>query len=517
MADNKLQYDNTARTSSKGKAILGRLTGPCADIIHSTRNGRKYSQKLWEKVFSDPIVKEYFECGGIFGELNHPADREETDLTKVCICMPEPPKKDANNNLIGSWDILDTPNGRILKCLCDYGYKVGISSRGSGDTYIDSNGEETVDPDSYNFQGFDIVYLPAVKTARLQYEGLNESLSTSKSNFRAALKEAYDRSSDDDRKVMAETLEDLNLSDFLSMMDDMDDVKKSSVQLNEAANNGSDATIKELQNIIRENTGLKKEITSLKEQLSVCYAKEAEQEQNIEKLKNSVSKLSESVQSEKALREKTKYLSEQLLSKESGVSKFKEAYSKKLDDADNLNKSLNEQLSIKTNLVNSLSQEKRSLEESLNSCRKKLLTLEKDFELSQKNLADAKKDTLIKEDLYSKKADKNRQIVEQYKSITKRAIERYIELRANVLGVSSSEISNRLSENYSFDDIDRVCESIQQYSLNISELPFVTLSSASTNKKSARVELNESNNNKPVEVSKYDDLVDSSLMSLAGL
>ena len=61
MADNKLQYDNTASTSSKGKAILGRLTGPCADIIHSTRNGRKYSQKLWEKVFSDPIVKEYFE------------------------------------------------------------------------------------------------------------------------------------------------------------------------------------------------------------------------------------------------------------------------------------------------------------------------------------------------------------------------------------------------------------------------------------------------------------------------
>ena len=132
-------------------------------------------------------------------------------------------------------------------------------------------------------------------------------------------------------------------------------------------------------------------------------------------------------------------------------------------------------------------------------------------------MADAKKDTLIKEDLYSKKADKNRQIVERYKSIAKRAIERYIELRANVLGVSSSEISNRLSENYSFDDIDRVCESIQQYSLNISELPFVTLSSASTNKKSARVELNESNNNKPVEVSKYDDLVDSSLMSLAGL
>ena len=30
-------------------------------------------------------------------------------------------------------------------------------------------------------------------------------------------------------------------------------------------------------------------------------------------------------------------------------------------------------------------------------------------------------------------------------------------------------------ENYSFDEIDRVCESMQQYALNISELPFTSL------------------------------------------
>ena len=37
------------------KAILGTLEGECADFIDSTRNGRKYSDALWEKVFKNSI------------------------------------------------------------------------------------------------------------------------------------------------------------------------------------------------------------------------------------------------------------------------------------------------------------------------------------------------------------------------------------------------------------------------------------------------------------------------------
>lgn len=515
MAENKLQYDNATRTSSKGKAILGRLTGPCADIIHSTRNGRKYSQKLWEKVFADPIVKEYFECGGVFGELNHPADREETDLTKVCICMPEPPKKDANGTLIGSWDILDTPNGRILKCLCDYGYKIGISSRGSGDTYIDSNGEEAVDPDSYNFQGFDIVYLPAVKSARLNFEGLNESLNTdNKPGFKTALKEAFDRSNEDDRKVMAETLENLHLMDYLTLMSD--DIDSNSKALNEAVNSGTSG-VEELQEMIRENKGLKKEITSLKEQLSVCYAKETEQEQNIEKLKHSISRLSESVKSEKALRVKAKSLNEQLFSRESDLSKIKEGYSRKLKESEELNRSLTEQLSGNKKVTDRLMSDKKALEEQLSGYRKRLSVLEENYKKSQETLAEVKKDKQIKNEAFTQKIEKDKKLVEQYKRIAKRAVEKYIDIKANVLGVDPATISNRLSENYSFDEIDRVCESMQQYALNINELPFSSLTK-SNKQVQAKVKLTESKVTKPVEVnSKYDDSIDASLMELAGL
>ena len=41
-----------------------------------------------------------------------------------------------------------------------------------------------------------------------------------------------------------------------------------------------------------------------------------------------------------------------------------------------------------------------------------------------------------------------------------------------MLGVSSSEIKNRLPQTYTLNDVDRICESLQSYSLNIGKLPF---------------------------------------------
>ena len=170
--DENLKYETSKKDNS---AILGTLVGPCADIINPTRNGRNYSEELWEKTFNSEIVKEYFENGGIPGELGHPETRSETDIEKIAINMKEPPVKNKQGLLEGRWDILDTPNGRILKTLVDYGYKIGISSRGTGEVYSDDNtGDEYVDEDTYDLQAFDVVLLPAVKAARLTpvYESL---------------------------------------------------------------------------------------------------------------------------------------------------------------------------------------------------------------------------------------------------------------------------------------------------------------------------------------------------------
>lgn len=101
LKNEELQLDDKIKLNKDGRPILGRLYGPCADIISPTRNGRVYDEHLWEKVFDNPIVKEYFESGGIPGELDHPADRLETCSEKIAIMMPEPPTKNNKGQLIG--------------------------------------------------------------------------------------------------------------------------------------------------------------------------------------------------------------------------------------------------------------------------------------------------------------------------------------------------------------------------------------------------------------------------------
>jgi len=127
----EFEYQRLSPEEQKSRGILGRLVGIAADFINPTRNGRKYSEKLWENVFNDPIMKEKIANRCCFGELGHPADRTETDMEKIAICLAEQPVKGKDGKLRAVFDILDTPNGRILKSLCDYGCNIGISSRGA--------------------------------------------------------------------------------------------------------------------------------------------------------------------------------------------------------------------------------------------------------------------------------------------------------------------------------------------------------------------------------------------------
>lgn len=205
------EYKKLTEAEQKQRGILGRLIGPCADFIQATRNGRKYSEELWENVFSNDLMKEKIKNRCCFGELGHPTDRTETDMEKIALCLAELPKKGGDGKLYGVFDILDTPNGRILKALCDYGCNIGISSRGQGDLITDLDGNEAVDPDTYDCEGFDAVLMPGVEAARLKY--VTESLNKENSKgLKLALTESLKKASDDDRKIMEETLKDLNIT-----------------------------------------------------------------------------------------------------------------------------------------------------------------------------------------------------------------------------------------------------------------------------------------------------------------
>lgn len=185
------------------RKILGRLFGPIATTTEGTRNGRKYNKVLWEKALNDDIFKEKLANKCLFLELGHPADREEIDMTKVCACIPEPPQI-IDGDLYAYVDILDTPNGKILKTLCDYGFVPGISSRGSGDVMAN----DEVDPETFFLETFDIVGIPAVKKARLQMcESLNKNKSLSQ-----ALTESYKKASTEEQVIMKEALNNLAIN-----------------------------------------------------------------------------------------------------------------------------------------------------------------------------------------------------------------------------------------------------------------------------------------------------------------
>jgi hypothetical protein len=124
-------------------------------------------------------------------------------MSKVCACIPEMPKI-INGDLCACIDILDTPNGRILKTLCDYGFIPGVSSRGSGDVMPNND----VDPETFYLETFDCVAIPAVKKARLS---MCESLDKNAISLKKALTESFNKASEEDKTIMKETFENLDI------------------------------------------------------------------------------------------------------------------------------------------------------------------------------------------------------------------------------------------------------------------------------------------------------------------
>ena len=632
---NELEYQRLSKEEMEERGILGRLVGICADFVSPTRNGRKYPEKLWENVFDDPIMKERIDNGVCYGELGHPADREETDMEKIAVCMAEQPKKGQDGKLRAVFDILNTPNGRILKSLCDYGSTLGISSRGSGDLETDFDGNESVNPDTYTCEGFDVVLIPAVKDARLEY--VNESLEKKRYNktLRQKLTESIKKETKDHQKVISESLNTLGIQlnedrplsskDFYfanenqefegdpqelyatelqklsseeieqvldsapvgSTIHDIYDIywtkkalsegktpdeaiveKRQSVAQNYSAPvptkyhktywsisgseyvyilkvilgkdkyytvsdgvtfsldesvdtevqkntkeniidnddaklymNGEDmdvaheepveeafemdkkdlldkeetledkdtaadrdrAIVEELQKALKLNKKLDEKITSLQEKLSVSYTKEMKLTEDLERYKAQAVKLSESLNANKVLSEKLKKINGANTAVNEQCKQLTESVNKRDDKI----KELKESVSRKNEAIKSLQGKVHSLNETLekqhteyDGLSEKYNTLNKDYQQFKEN--------------YSRKIEQQNSLIEKYKGIAAKSVNKYIDNQAVRLGVQPAEIKNRLPESYSFSDIDRICEDLQEYKLNISNLPFTS-------------------------------------------
>lgn len=505
---NGIGYIKLTEDEMTKRGILGRLVGIIADYKEPTRNGRHYSEDLWDKVFENPIMEEKIDNRCLFGELGHPENRLETDIEKVAICLAEKPKKGTDGKIYGVFDILNTPNGKILKALCDYGCNIGVSSRGEGDVEEDFYGNESVDASSYDCQGWDAVLLPAVKSARPVY--VTESL---KQPLKAALQEAMRSSTPEAQKIMKESLDNLKIDYQATQPVDIDADSKSM----EAGDAGS--LVEELQQSVKENAQLKKTILDLNEKLSVCSAKENSDRTELEHYKQCVISLSEQARSAKALKVKLTQLEEEVKSKDDALKDLQESNGKLLQNKRSLmvrQSKLTESCQNNVEKVRQLEEEICELKSTIESLNEQLTIKTSEKKSTQKKLDEAlveSKKFQISESDYSYKLQKANKLVEKYKSIAKVAIDKYIVLEANKIGVQPQQIKNRLNEGYSFDDIDRVCDELSQYKLKIDQLPFAL---SENNMSGAKMQIKESV--QPSIISnKFDDSIDSGLLSLANL
>ena len=559
-----LQLQPLTEEEKAKRHILARLYGPIATCKEKTRNGRGYNRELWEKALADEIFQEKIANKSLFLELGHPTDREETDMKMVCACIPEMPKI-VNGDLYAYVDVLDTPSGKLLKTLLDYGFVPGISSRGSGD--IMANDE--VDPETFFLETFDIVQLPAVEKARLR---MTESLSNKKP-LKAVLQESYNAANDEDRKVMKETLDKLDISlgedidptvpfapdptDEENLLlekvdeeedDDEEDDKEEDDEEEDDDKEAEDdededsaeedaevtdaytvdALIAQLKdydgdlslefkpiviedkeypvttlefddseegkivvdinyNIPEETEGednklpeddnpeVEAEVSSNEEPAPEKEVEESEEavddgdEEVIESLKEMVRQKDELVEEVRSLKnQKTvsdaevKDLKEQLEKYKTGFMRVSELASKSTA-LDKEVKSLKEQLEVKTSTINDLqtkikthtrlTESVKANEANVKSLTEKLVAVQAEAEKSEAALRDKLEE--------SKKATQhNANIAKKYKAQCTALTERYIATKANMLGVRPTDITSRLAENYTLDDIDQVCEDL---------------------------------------------------------
>lgn len=137
-------------------SILGTFDGKSCDSNVFNNNDMHLGRELFEKILASQEYKDAIERGHYIGFLGHPEDPGCQDFKSACIVMTQM-SLDDDGTVHASFNLIDTPVGRIVKAFIDAGVKFGISIRGAGD--VSGSGE--VDPDTFCFRGFDLVAFPA--------------------------------------------------------------------------------------------------------------------------------------------------------------------------------------------------------------------------------------------------------------------------------------------------------------------------------------------------------------------
>lgn len=145
----------TPITASNTFSILGTYEGEALDTNITNKNGLDITDAVIDAVLESEDYKEGITNGWFIGYLGHPENPDCMDFERGCIVMTEM-HRESNGKVYAKFNLVDTPVGQIVKKFQDAGVNFGISIRGAGDIINNS-----VDPDTFVFRGYDLVAFPA--------------------------------------------------------------------------------------------------------------------------------------------------------------------------------------------------------------------------------------------------------------------------------------------------------------------------------------------------------------------
>ncbi len=174
------------------------------------KNGRVYPLPVLEKEVNR-YVKEYVEPKRAFGELGHP-DGPTVNLDRASHMITSLTRE--GKNFVGLAKVLDTPNGKIVKCLIDEGARLGVSSRGMGTLKPDKKAQ-VVQNDFYLATAADIVADPSAPNAFV--EGIMEGKEWIWNNG-ILHEQDVERARNNIRNASSRELEEVKLSEFENLL-----------------------------------------------------------------------------------------------------------------------------------------------------------------------------------------------------------------------------------------------------------------------------------------------------------
>lgn len=244
----------------------------------------------------------------------------------------------------------------------------------------------------------------------------------------------------------------------------------------EAIDDGEDEVVESLKEMVRQKDALEEEVLSLRKERTVSDAEVSALKEELEKYKTGFMRVSELASKSTKLEKQIKTLNEQLNTKDATI------------------KDLQKQ--TKTRLVESAEASKRKFTE----LQERLLKSQNEAEATEQALRE-------QVEAARKKTREVTSAAKAYKQKYVAVVEHYIASKATMLGVSTHDITSKLTEGYTLEDVDRICDKLLD-----AGRPAFNLGMGG--QRAPQVKLNESAPRKQYEGG-YD--IDDDLLELAGL